>query len=87
MHQVIQPIGKMTVQLLWEYKFTVERVEPPEDDRHEHADGEGGRGKDDIFDSLQLGLLARKICENAEREEDKLETHVEEGQVLRLVAE
>ena len=79
MHAVVEDGREELVKLHGKDELAVNVVQGPKDDADKHTDGEGGRGED------QVSRGAERLDEvggHRDYEEDELEEHVEEGQVL-----
>ena len=79
MHAVIEDGREVVVQDLGEDEFPVYSPEAPEDDTDKHPDGEGRGGKHQVTEASEA---LDKVCQEGNIEEDELEQHVEEGEVL-----
>jgi len=78
-HQVVEDGGEVLVQHCGEYQFPVHGPDTPEDDSNKHSDGKGSRGEHEVPDTVKtLG----EVGQESDREEDELEEHVEEGEIL-----
>ena len=78
-HQVVEDGGEVLVQHLGEYEFPVDRPDAPEYYSNEHSDGKCSRREEEIPHTVEtLG----EVGEESDGEEDELEEHVEEGEVL-----
>ena len=79
MHTVVEDGGKVLVQLHREDQLAVNVVQGPEDDADKHPDGKGSRGEDQVTRGAER---LDEVGQDRDDEEDELEEHVEEGQVL-----
>ena len=78
-HAVVEDGGEVLVQLHREDKLAVDVPQGPEDDADEHPDRKGSRGEDQVPRGAER---LDEVSEDRDDEEDELEEHVEEGQVL-----
>ena len=78
-HAVVEDGGKILVQLHREDQLAVDVVKGPEDDADKHPDGKGSRGEDQV---PRRSERLDEVCEERNDEENELEEHIEEGQVL-----
>ncbi len=70
-----------------EDELPVHRPQGPEDEGDKEPDGKGGAGEHDVLQPSHRRLSLYTVGEQAEGEEDELETHVEEGEIFGRAAE
>ena len=83
-HTVVEDGGKVLVQLHGEDELAVNVVQGPEYDADKHPDGKGSRGEDQVTRGAER---LDEVGQDRDDEEDELEEHVEEGQVLPHASE